>query len=654
MGPHHGQRAPAKRVPATFWLAIAVTAILALSTTRPIRSAPLEAYGRLPSLEDVALSPDGTRLAFVRTVENSRLLGVVALADQRLLGGSKLGETKLRDLAWADNDHLLITTAATGRPFGLSGENQEWHLLTVYDLRTRKAKSYPELLPDLQMLNVIAGEVMVRHIDNDTVLFIPGLYAQDRTMLALFRVDLRTGRESLVRKGTEATRGWLVNEAGEVVAEDDYYERDQRWQMKIRHDNRLVDAEPSHEPIDIPEMLGFGPLADSVLIATKQDGDPVWKLLSLKDGKLGPPLEEGQNLNAPFEDPVTHRMIGGIHIEDEAKYVFFDPEMQSRWRSILNAFEGERVRLVSTSNDMTQFIVSVDGPNGYRYQRVDMRTLHSFPIGNVYEGITQPLEVRRISYNAADGLKIPGYLTLPAGRPPTKLPLIVFPHGGPAARDSAEFDWWAQAMASQGYAVLQPNFRGSTLTWSFMSAGFGEWGRKMQTDLSDGVRYLVEQGIADPARVCIVGASYGGYAALAGVTLDPGVYRCAVSVAGISDLKRFLLWVNARDTYGDHTAQRWWDRFMGISSYKDPQVDAISPIRHVDAITVPVLLIHGRDDTTVPFEQSDVMLSAMKKANKKVELVAMKKEDHYLSRSETRLQMLQSLVAFLKTHNPPD
>jgi dipeptidyl aminopeptidase/acylaminoacyl peptidase len=173
----------------------------------------------------------------------------------------------------------------------------------------------------------------------------------------------------------------------------------------------------------------------------------------------------------------------------------------------------------------------------------------------------------------------------------------------------------------------------------------------VQTDLSDGVRYLVKEGMADPARVCIFGGSYGGYAALAGVTLDPGVYRCAISVAGISDLKRMLQEV--KQDHAEHS-QRFWDRFMGVSGPSDPLLDRISPIKHLDALNVPVLLIHGRDDTVVRFSQSQIMFDALKKAKKDVELVTLKNEDHWLSRSETRLQMLQASVAFLRAHNPPD
>src|SRR6202023_1199495 len=140
----------------------------------------------------------------------------------------------------------------------------------------------------------------------------------------------------------------------------------------------------------------------------------------------------------------------------------------------------------------------------------------------------------------ADGLTIPASVPLPAGRLAKSLRLVVMPPGGPESRDVGGFDWWAQALANEGYAVLQPNFRGSTISRAFVVAGHGQWGRKMQTDLSDGVRYLEGQGIIDPARVCIVGASYGGYAALAGISLQHGIYRCAVSVAGLSDLHRMV------------------------------------------------------------------------------------------------------------------
>jgi dipeptidyl aminopeptidase/acylaminoacyl peptidase len=617
---------------------------------------PLEVYGRLPKLENVALSPDGSRVAYVRTTEDTRTVAAASLADRKQLGGLRIGEQKLRDVAWADNDHLLIVTSATTVPLGLIGEQHEWYQLQVLDLVSRKPKAVPD--PDMfdgkKIMNVISGQIMVRRIAGHTVLFVPGIYVDDVTLPALFRIDLQTGGQRLIRQGDENTEGWLVDEAGEVVAESDYVEKSRRWVMKIRRDGHLQEALTRTEAIDVPEILGYGPTPDTILLELHEDGDTVWRLVSLKDGSLGPPMAEHRTLGGPIEDRDTYRMIGGVYVEDEAHYVFFDPALQKRWDAILKAFEGDRVSFVSASSDFKKYIVLIDSPaDGYRYALVDMNTHNAEPLGNVYEGLTSPFEVRRITYKAADGLEIPAYLTLPRGVEPKKLPLIVLAHGGPADRDTADFDWWPQALAEQGYAVLQANFRGSTITQEFLQAGFGQWGRKMQTDLSDGVRYLAKEGIADPARVCIVGASYGGYAALAGVTLDPGVYRCAVSVAGVSDLKRMLEWEQEEARYGTKLGVRYWDRFMGVSGPKDPQLETISPIRHIDAVSVPVLLIHGKDDTVVPFEQSTVMFDALRRAKKDVQMVTLKHEDHWLSHGETRLQMLQLSVDFLKAHNPP-
>jgi dipeptidyl aminopeptidase/acylaminoacyl peptidase len=263
--------------------------------------------------------------------------------------------------------------------------------------------------------------------------------------------------------------------------------------------------------------------------------------------------------------------------------------------------------------------------------------------------------VKFIHYAAADGTTIPAYLTLPNGRAAENLPLIVFPHGGPLAADEPGFDWWAQAMASRGYVVLQPEFRGSDgYGYSHTIAGFGQFGRKMQTDLSDGVRFLASEHIIDPKRVCIVGGSYGGYAALAGPTLDRGVYRCAVSVAGISDPRAFLRWVEHRESKTDSLPIRFWTRFMGVENRDDPKLLEISPLSHADNADAPILLIHGSDDTVVPIEQSEDMADALKAAGKPVTFIKLKSEDHWLSRTETREQMLSATVDFLERNNPPN
>ena len=636
-------------------LAAALLTLIAVFAARAARAAPLEVYGRLPSVEDVALSPDGSRIAFVRTTENDRMLVVLSLPDGNRIGKLlRVGRVKLRSVEWADNDHLLVVTSATGLPRGLIGRDHEWYELGVIDVTTQKIHVYPDLdkSGEAKIMNVVSGRIMVRRVDGHTVLFIPGLYVRDVTLRGLYRVDLQTGVQKLLREGNRSTLQWLVDARGEVVAEEDYDQSQQHWRMLRYRDGRLFEIASGNEPIDIPELLGFGPDPDNLLMQSMEHGVPVWRQLSLKDGTFGPAMAERNTLERPIEDRETYRMIGGVYVDDTTHYVFFNRQVQAYWNAILKAFSGEKVRFVSASSDFKKVVVRVEGQeHGFTYELVDLTTGKADILGEVYDGILRPLEVKSISYAAADGLMIPAYLTLPRDKPAKNLPLIVLPHGGPAVRDTADFDWWAQALAEQGYLVLQPNYRGSDLNVAHLLAGFGQWGRKMQTDLSDGVRYLVREGMADPARVCIAGGSYGGYAALAGVTIDPGVYRCAVSVAGISDLKRML-----QDVKADRSewSLRYWDRFLGVSGPSDPLLDSISPIKHLDAVNVPVLLIHGRDDTVVNFGQSQIMFDALKKAKKDVQLVTLKNEDHWLSRSETRLQMLQASVAFLRAHNPPD
>jgi dipeptidyl aminopeptidase/acylaminoacyl peptidase len=187
-----------------------------------------------------------------------------------------------------------------------------------------------------------------------------------------------------------------------------------------------------------------------------------------------------------------------------------------------------------------------------------------------------------------------------------------------------------------------------------LTAGYGEWGGKMQTDVSDGVRELVKQGVVDPARVCIAGASYGGYAALAAATLDPDPYRCVVSVSGISDVRRMLDDDVDNQVYEENAVQRYDMRLLGVKSMNEPRVREVSPLFHIDRVKAPVLLIHGVDDTVVKYEQSQLMANALRAAGKPVEFVTLKAEDHWLSRGETRLQMLQAMMKFVEANNPPD
>jgi pimeloyl-ACP methyl ester carboxylesterase len=647
----HQRPSPATRAAAL----AACSAVAALIGWQPAVAAdavPLAAFGRLPSLENVAISPDGTKIAFVRTNGESRNLVVAPLTKPEILGGVRVGDAKLRHIEWVDDDNLLGTVSSTSPPpFGFTGATREWYQLVNFNVSKLKVNALSFNLPKERTFNVITGDTSLRDVSGYSTLYTRGYCVHDRTVPCLFAFTYPDRRVQLVDEASEPSTDWLMDESGNIAAQLTYYDAKNLWVIKTHKDGHWTPVGSGKAAIDTPHMLGFGADGSAIIVQFLVNGDPQWRPLNLSDNTWGPPLGKGASFSKVIEDRKSGRILGGIRAVGSSEYVFFDNELQAHWNAVLRAFPDERVELESHSDDFSRLVLKVFGSkDGYVYALYDWYTHNASILGRVYEGITAPAEMKAMSYPAADGLTIPAFLTLPAASG-KDLPLVVLPHGGPASADTLDFDWWSQALAAQGYAVLQPNFRGSTLDSKFMQAGFGEWGRKMQSDLSDGVRYLAHQGIIDSKRVCIVGASYGGYAALAGVTIESGVYRCAVSVAGPSDLRRFRKWTIANQM---GSTQRYWDRFMGAADQNDPALMAISPIEHVAAVTVPVLLIHGRDDTVVPFEQSDVMLSALQRAGKPVTLVTMKHEDHWLSRSETRLQMLQATVDFLKANNPPN
>ena len=237
---------------------------------------------------------------------------------------------------------------------------------------------------------------------------------------------------------------------------------------------------------------------------------------------------------------------------------------------------------------------------------------------------------------------------MPPGAATKDLPVVILPHGGPESRDVAEFDWLSQFLASRGYAVLQPQFRGSVgYGEKFRQAGYRQWGGLMQDDVSDGVRHLIATGVADPSRVCIVGASYGGYAALAGAAFTPELYACAVSISGVSDLPAMI--GSTKKNYGsDSDSVAYWIDHIGPAT--DPNTIAKSPARSASTVRAPVLLLHGADDSVVPIQQSKAMQRALLEAGKPVTFVTLTGEDHWLSRSATRTRVLQELETFLAEH----
>jgi dipeptidyl aminopeptidase/acylaminoacyl peptidase len=441
-----------------------------------------------------------------------------------------------------------------------------------------------------------------------------------------------------------------------VLARSKYSRQEGRWTLELRQGGAWREALAVNALIDTPDIVGRSLDGSAIILNIRDDKANGWALrpLALADGKLGEPIGDGEVGYVLDED---RRIVAYAHHDVLRVYDMREPRLAAGWSLVTQAFPGRQLYLTSFTPDYGKLVVYVEGtgePGGYYL--VDLTAKKVKRIGGAYPGLTGAdiAPVSGITYKAADGLEISGYLTLPAGRPAKNLPLIVLPHGGPQSRDVAGFDWMPQGLASRGYAVLQPNFRGSSgYGQDFIEAAYGEWGGKMQTDLSDGVRALAKAGTIDPKRVCIAGASYGGYAALAGVTLDKGVYRCAVAIAGVADLAK-MLEKDQLQGGSNSLSVRYWKRYMNVSGPSDPKLDKRSPANFAAQADGPVLLIHGKDDTVVYYDQSTTMRDALQRAGKPVEFVSLAAEDHYLSREATRQQTLSAMVDFLERNNPPN
>ncbi len=269
-------------------------------------------------------------------------------------------------------------------------------------------------------------------------------------------------------------------------------------------------------------------------------------------------------------------------------------------------------------------------------------------------------EVRAVHFEARDKLALSGYLTLPRGREAKNLPLIVNPHGGPIGiRYTDRWQPDAQFLASRGYAVLQVNFRGSGgLGKSLREAGLGEFGEKMLEDVTDATKWAIAQGIADPSRICVYGGSYGGYSALMGVIENQGLYRCAISYSGLTDLHGLLTdQVRGTIVYRDRSPQEvaFWKRVIGTHLDDLDYLTRHSPVYNADKIKVPVFLAHGGLDVTVPSSQASRMKNALLAAgNTRVEYLYRYDEGHGFYNDSNRIELYREMEAFLRKYNPPD
>lgn len=626
------------------------------SRAQEAEPAPVAAYAALPAISSVAVSDDGAELAYLsRRGETAQV--VVQSRSGEILVTIDVSDRRPNQVFWVSKDHVAIESLVLNSDLVIS--DSHFPQLDVVNVRTRGVARVLRSA-DKGVINAVFDHWRGDHRGEPT-LYVQGITSEAYAYTHdVYRIDLNTGRGRRVATGLKDTRGYLVRPDGEIAARIALSEDGSRTRLTAPNGSggwRTVFEQRAS--LDGPGIWGFAQDSDKVVVSTLDGTDVYLTEVSLSTGEAGERRLQTAATSGPMYDR-SQRLVGVGTVDDDANYTFYEPRLEQAWAVLTQGLSGKRLRLASFNDDYSTVVVRSEGDtDAGTYYLYDANAKSVSVVGRAYPDIGQQgiASVSMITYAAEDGMELYGYLTLPRGRPARDLPLIVLPHGGPASRDYARFDWWSQALASRGYAVFQPQFRGSDgFGEPYLQAGYGEWGRKMQTDLTDGVRHLADQGLIDAGRVCVVGASYGGYAALAGVAMQPEAYRCAVSVAGVSDLRQMLR-AEARATGYQSQASnpviRYWNRFMGGDGFNDASLDQRSPARLVEGITAPVLLLHGRNDTVVPYEQSEIMHEAMRRAGKEVVLTPLDGEDHWLSFPTTRRRMLEETVTFVEKHNPP-
>jgi acetyl esterase/lipase len=490
------------------------------------------------------------------------------------------------------------------------------------------------------------------------------LSAWDNGGHGVWRADINTGRVSRVADGTWDTADYFTDGHGAPVIRIDALSGGRGYRILRRapgarawsllRDVRRTEASTLNSP-DF-QAIAPGPGDGRVYVIARPDQSDLAALylFDTTTGELGAPVQQGRgaDVDEPWINRATRELLATCE-EDERLACRAQDHAMQRHLDAIDAFfdHNARVVLVDMSADATKWLLFVTGPTEPGdYFLYDASAAHMTPIASMFPDVDRaglsPTTVVR--YQSHDGTALWAYVTARPGAGPR--PMVLMPHGGPEARDHFGYDPLVQLLASRGYVVVQPNFRGSGgFGRAFADAGRGQWGLRMQDDLTDAVRHMIATGAADPARICIVGHSYGGYAALAGATLTPELYRCVVASAGVSDLVEMMH--NEHDEAGSISIHyQYWRDTIGDLNADRAALVAASPARMAERVKAPVLLIHGETDETVPIRQSELMDEALRRAGHPARFVRIADADHYFYTNWTREQrrtLFSEIDAFL-------
>lgn len=615
-----------------------------------VRQYSAEDFATLPFMESPELSPDGTKVAAKMAVGGKQILAIIPLAQS----GSKiatiaLGENDLNDWSWVNDDWLVVGVGATQ---GVDGSN--WYIRRVLGVSADGKKINPIAFKEAAQN---AGDVIWIARDG-TPRILLGIQTSIYTNYPGFwpevsQVDISTGRRKTIVSSRQNVFDWYADASGAVRMGIGYNDLKRTSTLLYRSDGRSLFRtldradKRKNEDLTVPALF----LADTgrAMAFDRSSGFSAIYDLDLTNLTLGKQIfgQEGYDIDGIISDQAGTGLAGVRYTDERPRTHWFDPRMAEIQSDIDKAVGDRRAQIISWNRNWSKLLVHVGGadrPGAFYFYAPETGVMHLFAQEYEALGTKSFNPVKTIRYRARDGLEIPAILTLPRGREAKNLPFILLPHGGPFHRDAETWDWWVQFLAERGYAVLQPNYRGSSgYGADFAEKGEGQWGLAMQDDLNDALDWAVKAGIADAGRVCIAGASYGGYAAMRAAQRDGQKFRCAISYAGVSDLSSMM---------------RYDSRFLNHGTRKDwmkeqaPDFQAVSPVNFPEQFSAPLLLMHGKKDLRVQVKQSREMAEKLEKAGKAYIYIEQPLGDHHFSRQEDRLQFLKEMEAFLAKHNP--
>lgn len=604
---------------------------------------PLRDFFKNPEKVGYALSDDGKWLAYLAPYQKRlniyvRPTDADPSKDQQT--AVRITEESARDIAgffWKGNDTLVYV-----KDFG---GDENFHLVSV----GRDGKGQKDLTP----FPKVRAEIVDGLIDDPGALLV-GLNKRNPEVFDVYRVDVKTGELKLVGENPGNITAWHVDHKGRVrmATTTDGVNSSLLYRDGDQGPFKTVLTTTFRDSV-VPQFFTFDNAKVYAASNLKRDKQAIVVL----DVASGAAKEEKVLFEHPEVDVDSlgywrHRKVVSCayYTTWKSEHKCFDPDTDALYKKLEQRLPGYQVHIASTDKPENRLIVRTrsDRSRG-SYWLYDRTTDKLGKLADVAPWLDESLlaEMKPISYKSRDGMTINAYLTLPKGGAQKGLPVVVNPHGGPWARDAWGFDPEVQFLASRGYAVLQMNFRGSTgYGRKFWESSFKQWGGTMQDDVSDGVKYLVAQGIADPKRVAIYGGSYGGYATLAGLTFSPELYACGVDYVGVSNLFTFM---KSIPPYWKPYLEMMYE-MVGHPEKEKDLLTARSPVFHVDKIRAPLFIAQGKNDPRVNINESNQVVDALKKRGIEVPYLVKDNEGHGFHNEENRFDFYEAMEKFLAKH----